>query len=193
MNIPNPNGSCALVSIDPGRNMGFAVFIQRPAVQYPPSPNWVWTLKACGLVSSRAADISAQARETRGETQRAVLAVLWANGFHPGQHPLAVCELMEFRPDDRRSNATDLIRVATIGAAVAGMLSPETTFVTPQEWKGQVPKDIMGARILRQLDPPESAVLARDMVNVPPSLVHNTLDAIGIGLWATGRASRGGG
>ena len=189
MNIQNPTGRGALVSIDPGRNLGWSVFVYFGPMIVP-GQTWGWVLRACGLVTSTATNINTQAAETCKEVQEKVLRVLWDSGFHPGQHPLSVCELMEWRPDDRRSNAQDLIRVATIGAAVAGMLSPEPAFVTPNEWKGQVPKEIMGSRILHSLQWDEANRAGKD---IPTNLRHNVIDAVGIGLWAVGRMQRGGG
>jgi len=189
MNIPNPNGRQALVSIDPGRNLGFAVFVYCGPFMLEGHPHG-WVLRDAGLVTNTATDINTQARETRAEVHSKVLRLLRDSGFHPGQPPLSVCELMEWRPDDRRSNAQDLIRVATIGAAVAGMLSPEPAFVTPNEWKGQVPKEIMGSRILHSLQWDEANRAGKD---IPTNLRHNVIDAVGIGLWAVGRMQRGGG
>ena len=200
MNIQNPLARRALVAIDPGRNLGWSVFVQtgvilRENTPIPPvqPPGVGWELRACGLVSCASTNVSIQTQETRAAVQTAILRVLWDNGFHPGQHPLSVCELMEWRPDDRRSSAQDLIRVATVGAAIAGMLSPEPWFVTPNEWKGQVPKEIMGSRVLHALVPAEGLVFTRDSRGITPNAAHNIVDAIGIGLWAVGRIQRGGG
>jgi hypothetical protein len=53
--------------------------------------------------------------------------------------------------------------------------------VWPSKWKGQVPKAAHHPRITRELRPGE-----------PTSEQKDVLDAIGIGLWATGRTGRGG-
>jgi len=183
VNVTNPSNRTALVAIDPGRNLGWCLMAFL---------HGAWTLAACGLVCSAARGLNEQAAETLTGAQGSILRALWAMGHHPGDRPLAVCELMEFRPDDVRSNAQDLIRVATIGAAVAGMVSLEARFATPQEWKGQVPKDVMGRRVLAILSPGELAIMRAGLMDHAPGLHHNTLDAIGIGLWATGRMERGG-
>ena len=57
--------------------------------------------------------------------------------------------------------------------------------VVPSAWKAQIPKTIHKSRILGNLDPVEFRVI------VSPA-DHNTIDAIGIGLWALGRSGRGG-
>ena len=57
--------------------------------------------------------------------------------------------------------------------------------VVPSAWKAQIPKSIHKSRILGNLDPVEFRAI------VSPA-DHNTIDAIGIGLWALGRSGRGG-
>lgn len=52
-------------------------------------------------------------------------------------------------------------------------------FVTPNEWKGSVPKDICHSRVKKTLKPEES---------MPDN--HNERDAVGIGLWYLGRYRR---
>ena len=57
--------------------------------------------------------------------------------------------------------------------------------VFPRTWKGTVPKEIMTARILKQLTPAElNHVPLRPRAKTPD---HNTVDAIGLGLWKLGR------
>jgi hypothetical protein len=50
--------------------------------------------------------------------------------------------------------------------------------VKPREWKGQVPKDVHHARLVKTLTPDELAMVE---ASAPPSLRHNVLDAVGIG------------
>lgn len=57
--------------------------------------------------------------------------------------------------------------------------------IAPSAWKGQVPKNIHRHRILKALKPVEKqAIVTIDN--------HNTIDAVGIGLWVLGRLGRGG-
>jgi hypothetical protein len=57
--------------------------------------------------------------------------------------------------------------------------------VFPRTWKGNVPKEIMTARILKQLTPEElKHVPVRPRAKTPD---HNCVDAIGMGLNRLGR------
>lgn len=58
------------------------------------------------------------------------------------------------------------------------------TMIKPEEWKGQTPKDISVERSQARLAPSE---LARVKLPTAKGLAHNVWDAVGIGLWATGR------
>lgn len=90
---------------------------------------------------------------------------------------------------DERYQPKDLLRVqwmgAAVGAAVAypGLPHP----VQPRTWKGSTPKAIHQPRIVKALTPAERGVMDRDLADVRPSLRHNAVDAIGIGLWRVGR------
>jgi hypothetical protein len=57
--------------------------------------------------------------------------------------------------------------------------------VSPSAWKGQVPKKIHGNRIFAELRREE--ILAIVCIEN-----HNTIDAVGLGLWFLGRLGRGG-
>lgn len=57
--------------------------------------------------------------------------------------------------------------------------------VTPSAWKGQVPKKIHNKRVLSMLSDEEK----RRVVSLKN---HNTVDAVGIGLWFLQRCGRGG-
>lgn len=91
-------------------------------------------------------------------------------------------------PDRRwRGTERDVMDLAAAAGFYAGRLSTGGaghTFVTPQAWKGQVPKTIHHTRIRAALGDAEVAHLPR----AKGELVH-VLDAVGIGLWALGRAA----
>jgi hypothetical protein len=107
------------------------------------------------------------------------------------QMPAVAVELMEYRGDSAKSVPDDLIKVASVASGVAYTLSREVSFHHSQDWKGQVPKEIMNRRVKVLLSQGELDLIRK--TNVAPSLEHNMLDAVGIGLWCCGRMATGGG
>jgi len=78
----------------------------------------------------------------------------------------------------------DLIELAgVVGAVGYAIRSMKSSSYLPRSWKGQVPKDVMCARIEGRLSPEEKAAIRP----CPTSLRHNVLDAIGVGLFHIGR------
>jgi hypothetical protein len=65
-----------------------------------------------------------------------------------------------------------------VGVFSALFTATTYTGVKPREWKGQVPKDVHHARLVKTLTPEELAMVE---ASAPPSLRHNVLDAVGIG------------
>ena len=93
----------------------------------------------------------------------------------PGTPDVVVIERPKIYPRDRDKRPNDLLDLAlTAGACI--VFGPPV-FVTPQQWKGQVPKKIHGERIRDELSAAERTVLRHWVKN------HNVLDAVGIGLW----------
>ena len=72
-------------------------------------------------------------------------------------------------------NPNDLIRLAFRAGALGGF---EAETITPVKWKGNVPDKILYRRILSALNDDEKATIPER----GESVLHNTLDAIGIGL-----------
>jgi hypothetical protein len=77
-------------------------------------------------------------------------------------------------------NPNDLIRLTYRAGALGGF---EAETITPVAWKGNVPDEIIYNRILSKLSDEEKQVIP----NRGKSVLHNTLDAIGIGLKKLGR------
>lgn len=94
-----------------------------------------------------------------------------------------VVEQMVWRPGDARSNANDLLEVATTGAVLAGQISARVEWIPALKWKGAVPKDISHARIRAKLSEMETSRIE----DVGKKHEKEVLDAIGIGLFALGR------
>jgi hypothetical protein len=89
-----------------------------------------------------------------------------------------------------KGDPNDLIQVAlTVGALGAWiqMHSPaEVKLVRPHTWKGSVPKDIMGNRILSKLETREEKIVKLAGAGLG-NKKHDVVDAVGIGLWSLGR------
>ena len=90
----------------------------------------------------------------------------------------------------QKGDLNDLLDVVAVGSAVATFFTPDANLVTvfPSDWKGNVPKDMMTERIRRALEDGERGRIEK----CPASLMHNVLDAIGIGLWKMGRINKKG-
>ncbi len=84
--------------------------------------------------------------------------------------------------------ANGLIREAvTLGRWVerATQVGAEVVEVLPRDWKGTLPKRAMLKLIWFRLTREERALVLG--LDLPKSLVHNVLDAVGIVLWSAGR------
>lgn len=68
-------------------------------------------------------------------------------------------------------------RATNVGATVVEVL--------PRDWKGTMRKRAKLKHIVSMLDPDERRIVKA--LELPRSLVHNVLDAVGIMLWANGR------
>lgn len=172
------------LAIDPGRNMGWALFT---------GP----VLVACGLARWRKRERIA---DNLGE-----VAMDMAEQIPGAGADFIVVERMVVYPDDRKrskqsqtKSANDVLDLQALAFYAAGVLTgPDTRLssVAARTWKGQTPKDIMERRIKREVaDRPRASAeaLALGLRGVPASLQHNTVDAVGIGLWFTrGRANDG--
>ena len=85
-----------------------------------------------------------------------------------------------------KADPDDLLALALVaGAVLQTYPDARARLVRPAQWKGQVPKAVMGRRVMEHLTPPERGVV--DAVAMAHKPDHNMLDAIGIGLWHLGR------
>lgn len=90
----------------------------------------------------------------------------------------------------RRGDSNDLVALGGVGIALLALGLHTGTFgaVTlyePRQWKGQVPKDVMGRRILSRLRTEET-----ERILQYGARQHNVTDAIGIGLKLLGRLDK---
>ena len=82
-----------------------------------------------------------------------------------------------------KGDPNDLIQLALVVGAFVQRFTGTVVMYKPHEWKGTVPKKIMIERILKRLSNDEKSRIQK----APNSLLHNTVDAIGIGLYHTKR------
>lgn len=85
----------------------------------------------------------------------------------------------------------DLINVQTVGAIVAASLTHRIVLLTPEEWKGTVPKSIHHPRIRAALSEAERGTLG-GACDLAGANAKEVLDAVGIGLYYLGRIDRAG-
>ena len=84
-----------------------------------------------------------------------------------------------YRVGASKGDPDDLIQLAGVVGVFSALFTATTYLgVKPREWKGQVPKDVHHARLVKTLTPKELAMVK---AAAPPSLRHNVLDAVGIG------------
>lgn len=83
----------------------------------------------------------------------------------------------------QKGDLNDLLDLAAVVGRLESTYSVNSRLrVFPAQWKGQVPKKIMNARVLSKLSIEERLVIPEIGVKV-----HNVIDAVGIGLWYLGR------
>lgn len=157
----DPGGACA----------GWALFIHGKLV-------------ACGLSRSKAKVPFLRAIEHRAQLQH-----VWDNqSGQPAHWYTCKSEAMWYRPvtyidakGKKRKKTVppqDIIDVNLIAGHVG------TEWILPHDWKGMVSKENHQPKILQCLSPEELKLV--EAVK-PPSLRHNCIDAIGIGLHDNGR------
>lgn len=78
-----------------------------------------------------------------------------------------------------RGDPNDLIQLALVVGGFEMWFDGLVFKLLPHQWKGTVPKEIMAARILKRLSEEEQSKIEK----APKSLLHNTLDSVGLGLW----------
>ena len=83
--------------------------------------------------------------------------------------------------------ANDLLQLQAIGGIVAGKVGDKVILLTAAEWKGQVDKSVTQHRLQETLDLLELTRLQACLAKIPPSMQHNTYDAVALGLTYLGR------
>jgi len=95
-----------------------------------------------------------------------------------------VCEIPEDRPGTRyRKN--DIIRLALAAGRIVG--SRQCKFMTPTQWKGQLPKSVHHDRMRAVMSKEELKILEWAIENTKKGAHPEILDAVALGLTAVGR------
>lgn len=86
------------------------------------------------------------------------------------------------------SKPADLIKLAVSAGVVIGALAPASvTALSPTDWKGSLPKEVVHRQMLTVLSDNEKLAIEKG-VGRQKSLAHNLYDAVCIGLYIEGRA-----
>ncbi len=146
-------------------------------------------LRGCGVASFRGERLIAAAYvispNLKGTGVKAWLDMAYAIHFYNAE--LTVVEQQRLRPGNEKGNPQNMMEVEGVVGAIAARFSEcgEVIGYYPEAWKGSVKKEVMTVRITKRLSKEETEILAR--VQCPPSLMHNVIDGIGIGLFHLGR------
>ena len=122
-----------------------------------------------------------QSMRTASKWERAIYFYEEIRDFLPEREFEIALEDMEFR---NIAAANNVIELQAIAAITTGLLMPEAvTYYRPSQWKGSVSKGGTKAHVERTLTSAERLLIPK----LPPSLIHNVYDAIGIGVRHLGR------
>lgn len=174
-----------IISIDPGRNTGWCVF-----------DGGVY--RGSGVVRSASKHWSQVSRDIG----RAITMVCREYGLLEGPKTQLVIEMAQMfntatsYASIRRGDLLNLIYLTgVICGTVQNKLACDPKLVTPMEWKGQLPKDVVITRLKDLIGNSEGEVTTHaarfqrwdsfDMLGRPQIRDHEA-DAIGLGLWYMG-------
>jgi hypothetical protein len=165
--------SSYLFSVDPGlRTAGVAMF--RDSV-----------LIHAGLARSEEEHARGPAAWLKMGEAVAALVASWTDGttFAEQDTMEIVCELMQvYGRAVSAADPADLMELMGVnGVIISQFDGAKACGYRPAEWKKSVPKSIHNQRILNRLTHAETKVLDNDPTIIP-SLRHNAVDAVGIGL-----------
>jgi hypothetical protein len=95
-------------------------------------------------------------------------------------------EFPQVYPGPSKIDVNDLLDIAGVASAITTMMTLYQCQATlPRAWKGNIKKEIMTERIRASLTDQE-----RNRIVSVGAKDHNTLDAVGLGLWRMGRLNR---
>jgi hypothetical protein len=96
-----------------------------------------------------------------------------------------ICEVPQvYRMSRSKGDPNDLIDLA-LTAGVCLACAGRSMAVRPRAWKGTIDPDVLDARVRRRMG--DHWPFVAGLKDVPKSLQHNTVDAVGLGLWCIDR------
>lgn len=142
----------------------------------------------------RADYVKGSAAGERAEAWRAMADSVWSWAEPWKTYTKMVIEFPQVRQRGsqraakRGTDPNDLIQLAAVVGALVCIRSLRTVPIVylPEEWKGQVPKEIHHERARARLSSVELAVLPKLAKNI----LHNTMDAVALGLTHLGRLGK---
>lgn len=164
-----------LLVIDPGKNaLGWAYFGD------------AGFCVAAGVVRA------GEDEETAYAARACMMALHKAIMHLPTAKRLVTEQMVVYPGPQSKSDPNDLITLTFIAGGGHFLCAPdaELVLIKPAMWKGQVSKEIVKQRMEKRLTPLESKLLEASLQSVVPSLRHNGIDAVSIGLVDLGRMGR---
>ncbi len=111
----------------------------------------------------------------------------------PGALEEVIIECPRLRPRGEKNPNAILLVARNAGEWAGRYADSPVRYVTPNDWKGNTPKNVSHCRLWSKLDVKEQRVVDaafkahKGRAGMAPSKRHNVLDAIGIGLFGVGR------
>jgi hypothetical protein len=157
-----------------------------------------WSAWAAGELLSAGIARLPRGFRLQGEASLGAQAVELASQVPTGAEEAVVERMVQYPTRGRRDSvqrqdalANDLLDLQAIGGIVAARcVTGGIYFATPHEWKGELPKEVVILRVRNLLSEGEAKTLEGALEDIPASLRHNALEAVGLGLWRLKRWKR---
>ena len=142
-------------------------------------------LQACGLLRAKGLNVVESMKKMCYD-----LPIVWEEHMSGTRPPeLMVIETPQiYQQRLSKGDPNDLMPLGIIGGALWATMNPlGVSFPLPREWKGQVPKDVLIQRVVKELTKQEQTIMQTDVERIPSHLRHNVYDAVCLGKWALQR------
>lgn len=87
----------------------------------------------------------------------------------------------------QKARPNDIITLALRAGETVGRLGVKHLYVTPQDWKRNLSKEVCHQRLITLMTNPEWEIARKELAEIADSKQHNLLDAIGIAFYGSGR------